>query len=190
MISEALLADLGQPSGSAATEKLFQIYSFMVGIGGIFGYLITSLDWKSGASFLSHFGANTQEERVFFIVSCLFVISLIVSMKYAHDSPPISNRRVRLDSKTDIKLLPCDPTWCPYILNRLIFLFCPTSFLRILNLPKCLKRLCVYQFFAWTSLMSYSLFFTDFVGEAVYNGDPSPDAGKFRNELYDEGNSL
>ena len=35
--------------------------------------------------------------------------------------------------------------------------------------------------------MSYNLFFTDFVGEAVFDGDPTLEAGPLKNELYDEG---
>ena len=75
----------------------------------------------------------------------------------------------------------------PTFISRGVYYLCPTGLLRLLQLPKCFTRLCVFQFFAWTSLMSYNLFFTDFVGEAVFDGDPTLEAGPLKNELYDEG---
>ena len=172
--------------GSSGSEALYQVYSFMVGFGGIIGYLITSLDWKNNAGFLSLFGAHSQEERVFFVVFWLFVLALFFSLRYSKESAHVG-RKVRLDSKSDVPGLPLNPQWCPLVLNKLFYLVCPTSFQRVIHLPKCLQRLCVFQFFAWTSLMGYSLFFTDFVGEGVFDGDPSVEAGLEKNDLYDEG---
>jgi MFS family permease len=45
----------------------------------------------------------------------------------------------------------------------------------------------VAQFFSWSAVMSYNLFFTDFVGEGVFHGDPSAGAGKVLNDRYDHG---
>lgn len=181
---EALLADMGRTLGSTGTEQLFQFYSFMVGIGGVFGYLITSLDWR-GIPFMSMFGANTQEERVFLVALTFFLFTFTISMRHAKDNPS-TGKRVRLDSKTEFRA--CASLTSPKSFwSRLFYLLCPVSLRRIITLPYCLKRLCIYQFFAWSGLMSYSLFFTDFVGEAVFHGDPSPEAGAMRNNLYDQG---
>ena len=40
-------------------------------------------------------------------------------------------------------------------------------------MPMSLRVLCVTNLFCWMSLVCYSLYFTDFVGEAVFGGDPS-----------------
>jgi solute carrier family 45 protein 1/2/4 len=37
------------------------------------------------------------------------------------------------------------------------------------------------------SLVCYSLYFTDFVGEAVYGGDPTAPSGSEKRILYEEG---
>ena len=37
------------------------------------------------------------------------------------------------------------------------------------------------------SLVCYSLYFTDFVGEAVFGGDPSAAPGSEKRRLYDQG---
>ena len=40
-------------------------------------------------------------------------------------------------------------------------------------MPNSLRVLCLTNLFCWMSLVCYSLYFTDFVGEAVFKGDPS-----------------
>ncbi|XP_063727594.1 solute carrier family 45 member 3-like isoform X2 [Symsagittifera roscoffensis] len=184
---EALLADMGKPLGTTGSDKLYQVYSFMIGVGGVIGYLITSLDWKKRANFLSFFGAVTQEERVFFVVFILFVMSLFFALRYSKDGLQ-AGRRVKLDTKNDALIIQKgEAKGIPTFISRGVYYLCPTGLLRLLQLPKCFTRLCVFQFFAWTSLMSYNLFFTDFVGEAVFDGDPTLEAGPLKNELYDEG---
>ena len=43
----------------------------------------------------------------------------------------------------------------------------------IIYMPNSLRVLCLTNLFCWMSLVCYSLYFTDFVGEAVFHGDPS-----------------
>jgi solute carrier family 45 protein 1/2/4 len=43
----------------------------------------------------------------------------------------------------------------------------------IVYMPSSLRILCLTNLFCWMSLVCYSLYFTDFVGEAVFGGDPS-----------------
>ena len=43
----------------------------------------------------------------------------------------------------------------------------------IVYMPMSLRVLCLTNLFCWMSLVCYSLYFTDFVGEAVFKGDPS-----------------
>lgn len=45
----------------------------------------------------------------------------------------------------------------------------------IVFMPKALRILCLTNCFAWMGQIVYSLYFTDFVGESVFNGDPSAD---------------
>jgi solute carrier family 45, member 1/2/4 len=42
----------------------------------------------------------------------------------------------------------------------------------IIHMPKSLLTVCVTNFFCWSAHVCYSLYFTDFVGESVFNGDP------------------
>lgn len=44
--------------------------------------------------------------------------------------------------------------------------------LSILYMPHSMRMLCLTNLFCWMAHVCYSLYFTDFVGEAVYGGDP------------------
>ena len=43
----------------------------------------------------------------------------------------------------------------------------------IIFMPNSMKVLCLTNLFCWMSLVCYSLYFTDFVGEAVFKGNPA-----------------
>lgn len=44
--------------------------------------------------------------------------------------------------------------------------------LSIIFMPFSLRIVCLTNLFCWMAHVSYSLYFTDFVGEAVFGGDP------------------
>ena len=44
-------------------------------------------------------------------------------------------------------------------------------------MPAVLKRLAVAHFFSWTAVMAFNLFFTDYVGQSVYGGNPNAPEG-------------
>ena len=57
----------------------------------------------------------------------------------------------------------------------------------IVHMPRCLWVLCVVNLFCWMSLVCYSLYFTDFVGQAVFLGDPQASPGSDAHNAYDDG---
>eukprot|EP00057_Strongylocentrotus_purpuratus_P022072 XP_011676546.1 PREDICTED: proton-associated sugar transporter A [Strongylocentrotus purpuratus] len=57
----------------------------------------------------------------------------------------------------------------------------------ILHMPTELRRLCVNHYFGWAGMVTVLLFFTDFVGQAVYNGDPTAPEGSYAYNAYHEG---
>jgi solute carrier family 45, member 1/2/4 len=42
----------------------------------------------------------------------------------------------------------------------------------IVHMPDSMRILCATNLFCWSAHVCYSLYFTDFVGEAVFGGDP------------------
>ncbi|XP_046551030.1 proton-associated sugar transporter A-like isoform X2 [Haliotis rubra] len=57
----------------------------------------------------------------------------------------------------------------------------------IVKMPRSLFILCLTNLFCWSSLVCYSLYFTDFVGQVVYNGDPQAPTGSDAHNRYDDG---
>ncbi|GFR22388.1 membrane-associated transporter protein [Trichonephila clavata] len=57
----------------------------------------------------------------------------------------------------------------------------------LFRMPKSLKILCLTNLFCWMSLVCYSLYFTDFVAECVFGGDPQAPEGSESYLLYKEG---
>jgi solute carrier family 45 protein 1/2/4 len=59
--------------------------------------------------------------------------------------------------------------------------------LSIVHMPKSLQTVCVTNFFCWSAHVCYSLYFTDFVGESVFGGDPKAPYNSPRYNAYEEG---
>lgn len=55
------------------------------------------------------------------------------------------------------------------------------------SVPFVLRRLALANFCSWTAIMGFNLFYTDFVGQAVYGGDPGAPEGSDLRNLYDHG---
>ncbi|XP_062579204.1 membrane-associated transporter protein-like [Saccostrea cucullata] len=62
-----------------------------------------------------------------------------------------------------------------------------TYLVSIVRMPKSLFVLCVTNLFCWMSLVCYSLYFTDFVGQAVFKGDPKAPRLSHLHKLYNDG---
>ncbi|XP_063952355.1 proton-associated sugar transporter A-like [Lytechinus pictus] len=57
----------------------------------------------------------------------------------------------------------------------------------ILHMPTELRCLCLNHYFGWAGMVTVLLFFTDFVGQAVYNGDPTAPEDSRAYNSYHEG---
>ncbi|XP_033214464.1 proton-associated sugar transporter A isoform X2 [Belonocnema kinseyi] len=57
----------------------------------------------------------------------------------------------------------------------------------ILYMPRSLRMVCLTNLFCWMAHVCYSLYFTDFVGEAVFGGDPRAPEGSVGRDLYESG---
>lgn len=50
-----------------------------------------------------------------------------------------------------------------------------------------MRQLCVAQLCSWMAVMSFVLFYTDFIGEGLYGGVPNAAPGSVSRQRYDEG---
>lgn len=55
----------------------------------------------------------------------------------------------------------------------------------IVVMPRSLQILCITNLFCWMSHLCYNLYFTDFVGEAVFGGNPKEGSPTYL--IYEEG---
>ncbi|XP_026737275.1 proton-associated sugar transporter A [Trichoplusia ni] len=57
----------------------------------------------------------------------------------------------------------------------------------IVMMPSSLRVVCLTNLFCWMAHVCYSLYFTDFVGEAVFGGDPAAPVGSVSRTEYEAG---
>ncbi|XP_071993598.1 solute carrier family 45 member 3 isoform X2 [Engystomops pustulosus] len=188
---EALLSDLF-PEGEAC-RKAFSVYALTVGLGACIGYLLPSVDWSS--SWLAH-QLGGQEQ-------CLFMLLLIIFSGCIFATFFVSEE-VRINAgQSDICLEPAGKGWTcvrtcqlwslPHRVWRMALalrsICALISRLRTFccRVPVPLWRLFVAQLCSWMSLMTFTLFFTDFVGEGLYHGVPVAEPGTVDRLRYDEG---
>lgn len=178
--TRAYILDICLPQDHA---KALSMLSLMSGVGGSFGYAIGAIDW-SETFFAKFLGDNVQ--TLFCQVAFIYFVAVIVTVT--------SFREIPLDLvKSDVMLQPITQVT---IKNEIIKKASASNleknqaetkdhrkttsleFLRsIILLPRELKILCVVNCFAWMGHIVYCLFFTDFVGDCVFGGDPKAAPG-------------
>lgn len=200
---EALLSDL-YPNEDECGQA-FAMFSFMVSLGGCVGYLLPALDWSRGR--LAHY-LGGQAECLFFVLILIFIFSVFVTMKVTKEAPytggsGLAGSGSLLQSGSGAKDGGrCNlPRSCFYLLNcklrmlklgplcllRTCWTMTPAIYRSYCHVPRVMKQLCVAQLCSWMAIMSFMLFYTDFVGEGLYEGVPSALPGSLPRQRYDEG---
>ncbi|XP_074971774.1 solute carrier family 45 member 3 isoform X2 [Phalacrocorax aristotelis] len=193
---EALLSDLFQEPDNC--RQAFSLYAFMISLGGCIGYLLPAIDW--GGSFLAPY-LGGQETCLFSLLAVIFLgcvlATLFVTEEAAtqadvldgpalKDAPPkpsplaccscqLSRSSCLLQARHMTQALRNLCTLVP----RLHSLYC--------RIPKVIRRLFVAELCSWMALMTFMLFYTDFVGEGLYHGVPRAKPGTDARRHYDEG---
>ncbi|XP_018581585.2 solute carrier family 45 member 3 [Scleropages formosus] len=196
---EALLSDLYGGEEEEACSQAFAMFSFMVSLGGCVGYLLPALDWSEGLLSLYLGG---QEECLFTLLILIFVPSVLVTMKVSeetpHGVPSIASEPGSLEDVRCVGLprscfppLRCrvrqrqsNPLLC---LLRTVWSLTPAVYRSYCHIPPIMRQLCAAQLCSWMAVMSFMLFYTDFVGEGLYEGVPSAAPGTASRQRYDEG---
>ncbi|XP_062245450.1 solute carrier family 45 member 3 [Platichthys flesus] len=200
---EALLSDLYRDEEDCG--QAFAMFSFMVSLGGCVGYLLPSLDWSRG---LLSVYLGGQAECLFFILILIFVSSVLITMKVSEEpsftSSGLAGSGSLLETGTGVieagrcgvprsccyllkcklRLLKSGPLLC---LLRTCWSMTPAIYRSYCHIPRVMRQLCVAQLCSWMAVMSFMLFYTDFVGEGLYEGVPSALPGSMSRQRYDEG---
>lgn len=164
--ARAYALDVSIPSDQ---KKVINIFSAISGLGGIAGYTFGAIDWK--ATGLGEV-INGNIPTVFMLVAGVFVITLIISVTSFREIP------LPLIERDELLRPPRDPSIEKEREGKV-------SFRSIIDMPSSIQILCLTGLLAWMSHCSFSLYFTDFVGETVFGG--SPIGTIEQSELYDAG---
>ncbi|NXD43061.1 S45A3 protein, partial [Copsychus sechellarum] len=187
---EALLSDLFQEPDNC--RQAFSMYAFMISLGGCIGYLLPAIDWAFLAPYL-----GGQESCLFSLLALIFLgcvlATLFVTEEAAHgdalDRPALKD----VSPKVWLSCWPLARGPCALqgrrvlqaarglgsLLPRLHGLYC--------RIPSVIRRLFVAELCSWMALMTFMLFYTDFVGEGLYHGVPRAEPGTEARRRYDEG---
>ncbi|XP_034977633.1 solute carrier family 45 member 3 [Zootoca vivipara] len=190
---EALLSDLFKEPDNC--RQAFAMYSFMVSLGGCIGYLLPAIDWDS--SFLAPY-LGRQEECLFSLLTIIFLSCVLatafVTEEVVAQVEVLAGPAMKDSSKSPP--LACCSCWLPKNFLRTRHLVQAFRSLCALaprlhgvccRIPKVIRQLFVAELCSWMALMTFMLFYTDFVGEGLYQGVPRAEPGTEARRHYDEG---
>ncbi|CAF1150488.1 unnamed protein product [Rotaria sp. Silwood1] len=201
--SRAYLLDVTNPNQHSLGLTTF---TTMAGLGGCLGYFFGGIPWED--TFLTKiFGDHIHV--VFTFVWIIYIICMIFTLTAATEPINVaiimpnlnrSSSHQYLVSTYSIHSINDDDDIHQYepnsiiereqydsisVVNLKVSYF---DYLRsIIYMPVSLRWLCLTNFFCWMALVSYSLFFTDFVGQAVFGGNPKLDPEHPLRLLYNDG---
>ena len=74
-----------------------------------------------------------------------------------------------------------------YLISKKIYRSLPANLTILFELPLVLRCLAMANFFSWLAIMSFNIFYTDFVGQMIYGGDPNAPEDSLERLRYDKG---
>lgn len=176
---EALLSDLFRDPDHC--RQAFSVYAFMISLGGCLGYLLPAIDWDTSA--LAPY-LGTQEECLFGLLTLIFLTCVTATLFVAEEAA------LGPTEPTEGLAVPPVPHCCPCharpAFRNLGALF-PRLHQLCCRVPRTLRRLFVAELCSWMAFMTFTLFYTDFVGEGLYQGVPRAEPGTEARRHYDEG---
>ncbi|KAK2523296.1 Slc45a2 [Columba guinea] len=175
-------------------EKGLHYHALLTGLGGALGYLTGAVDW--GHTVLG-FSLASEFQVIFFFAALVLLICLTVHL-YSIPEVPLryENEETKLllevtgsykYSSIEEELKKSDfKSTCTGIMAGTESEKCAVpsrtedqrrmtlkSLLKtLLNMPSHYRHLCVSHLFGWMAFLSNMLFFTDFMGQVVYQGSP------------------
>ncbi|NXB65539.1 S45A3 protein, partial [Struthidea cinerea] len=189
---EALLSDLFQEPDNC--RQAFSVYAFMISLGGCIGYLLPAIDWAFLAPYL-----GGQESCLFSLLALIFlgcVLATLFVTEEAGQGDTLDGPALKDTSpKPSLPCCRCRPARGSCLLQaghalqalRKLCALLPRLHGLCCRVPRVIRRLFVAELCSWMALMTFMLFYTDFVGEGLYHGVPRAKPGTEARRRYDEG---
>jgi len=178
----------------------------MAGFGGSVGYLIGGINWENITIFFFFLGGD-HERIVFMLCTIAFVICAVLTITSFREIPlhllisqecQNNNSDYKRFVNDEYEMTPiCSTSTAEKSAQNEVRLSIavsssPTATFfdyinSIIKMPASLRILCITNLFSWMSLVCYSLYFTDFVGESVFGGDPTSSVNSEKFQSYQNG---
>ena len=167
--SRAYLLDVTNPSQHSSGLTTF---TFMAGLGGCLGYFLGGIPWEH--TFLTRV-LGDHIHVLFTLVWIIYMICMILTLTASKEPSGVSISAPNLVRSASRQYLVSSGSVYVDEDEKDLEDKMKVSYLdyirSIIYMPSSLRWLCVTNFFCWMALVSYSLFFTDFVGQAVFGKD-------------------
>uniref|UniRef100_A0A4W5P580 Solute carrier family 45 member 4 n=1 Tax=Hucho hucho TaxID=62062 RepID=A0A4W5P580_9TELE len=194
-------------------DMALNIHAFSSGCGGAVGYALGGLDWTH--TFLGSI-FKSQEQILFFFAAILFTISVALHL-FSIEEQRYSPQQDRLDEEADAaSSTPSRSLNDIYEVQRRqkrkrqnprarhqsgntnssgdteseegeTETTVRLLWLSMLKMPPELMRLCVCHLLTWFSIIAEAVFYTDFMGQVIYHGDPTAPANSTELQNYHKG---
>ncbi|XP_036416038.1 solute carrier family 45 member 3 [Colossoma macropomum] len=187
---EALVSDLYP--GEEESRRAFSVYSLMLSLGGCVGYLLPAVDWSTlGAT--AYLGG--QEAFIYSLLIVIFLICLMTTTFISEEQTAgLGGGGLEVSRRVPSLWSFCSWPRRLFSLTQLLrrtltslLSVVPRFYSLCSNMPAVIARLFVAELCSWMALMTFVLFYTDFVGEGLYNGVPSAKPGSPERIRYEEG---
>ncbi|GLD61359.1 solute carrier family 45 member 3-like protein [Lates japonicus] len=189
----ALLSDLFPREEE--NRRAFSVNSLMTSLGGCLGFLLPAVDWRQ-VPIATYLGG--QEAFIYALLTLLFLSCLLTTAFIPEETGATKGGRKSVVPRS---LRSWSSRYCPHsFLPRRQCLhvalgqcasacmsLLPRMYAACVHVPAVIWRLFVAKMCTWMALMSVMLFFTDFMGEGLYQGVPSADPASQKRKHYDEG---
>jgi solute carrier family 45 protein 1/2/4 len=171
--SRAYLLDVTNPNQHSLGLTTF---TFMAGFGGCIGYFLGGIPWEH--TFLTRV-LGDHIHVLFTLVWIIYIICMMLTLTAAKEPTGIGITAPNLVRSASRQFLVSsgsvyedeDENRFESSLNNDMKISYFDYIRSIIYMPSSLRWLCLTNFFCWMALVSYSLFFTDFVGQAVFGKD-------------------
>lgn len=183
--SRAYLLDVTNPEQQSLGLTMF---TSMAGLGGSLGYFLGGIPWER--TILARL-LGDHVHVLFTLVWLIYVVCMLLTVTAAKEPSSAAIMAPSFSRSASRQfLVPSYSSDCfineiddkestssqqreryPSISTAHMKISYVDYLLSIVRMPNSLKWLCLTNFFCWMALVSYSLFFTDFVGQAVFGKD-------------------
>uniref|UniRef100_A0A4W6FJ97 Solute carrier family 45 member 3 n=1 Tax=Lates calcarifer TaxID=8187 RepID=A0A4W6FJ97_LATCA len=189
----ALLSDLFPREEE--NRRAFSVNSLMTSLGGCLGFLLPAVDWRQ-VPIATYLGG--QEAFIYALLTLLFLSCLLTTAFIPEETVARKGGRKSVVPRS---LRSWSSRYCPHLFlpqrqclhvalgqcASACMSLLPRMYAVCVHVPAVIWRLFVAKMCTWMALMSVMLFFTDFMGEGLYQGVPSADPESQKRKHYDEG---